>query len=58
MPRATGHAHDVVHQTRAFVAAVRHGRPVPADAEDGLAAVELCLAVEDALRSGEAVALG
>jgi len=57
VPRATGHAHDVVHQTRAFVDAIRHGGPVPADAEDGLAAVELCLAVEDALRSGGAVAL-
>jgi myo-inositol 2-dehydrogenase/D-chiro-inositol 1-dehydrogenase len=55
VPQATGHAHDVVHQTRAFVDAIRHGRPVPADAEDGRAAVELCLAVEDALRSGDAV---
>ena len=35
VPRATGHAHDVVHQTRAFVDAIRHGGPVPADAEDG-----------------------
>jgi len=57
VPRATGHAHDLVRQTRAFVDAIRHGRPVPADAEAGRAAVELCLAVEDALRSGAAVAL-
>jgi myo-inositol 2-dehydrogenase / D-chiro-inositol 1-dehydrogenase len=57
VPQATGHAHDVVHQTRAFVTAIRHGGPVPASAEDGRAAVELCLAVEAALRSGGAVAL-
>ncbi|MBW6454918.1 MAG: Gfo/Idh/MocA family oxidoreductase, partial [Trueperaceae bacterium] len=57
VPQATGHAYDVVHQTRAFVDAVRHGRTVPASAEDGRAAVELCLAVADALRSGDPVAL-
>jgi len=58
VPRATGHAHDLVLQTRAFVAAVRHGGPVPADAEDGRAAVELCLLVADALRSGRPVPVG
>jgi len=57
VPQATGHAHDVVHQTRAFVDAIRHGRPVPATADDGRAAVELCLAVEAALRSGGGVVL-
>lgn len=55
IPRATGHAHDVVRQTRAFVAAVREGSPVPAGADDGRAAVELCLDVEASLRSGTAV---
>lgn len=51
VPQATGHAHDVVRQTRAFVAAVRTGSPVPATADDGRAAVELCLDVEESLRS-------
>jgi myo-inositol 2-dehydrogenase / D-chiro-inositol 1-dehydrogenase len=55
VPRATGHAHDLVHQTRAFVAAIRHGDRVPADADDGLAAVELCLRVAESLRSESAV---
>lgn len=55
IPRATGHAHDLVRQTRAFVSAVRHGTPVPADADDGYAAVALCLDVERSLRSGAAV---
>jgi predicted dehydrogenase len=57
VPRATGHAHDLVHQTRAFVVAVRRGERVPADADDGRAAVELCLRVAESLRSGRAVAL-
>ncbi|MDF1523107.1 MAG: Gfo/Idh/MocA family oxidoreductase [Trueperaceae bacterium] len=49
VPVATGHAYDVVRQTRAFVRAVREGTPVPAGAEDGRVAVELCLRVEEAL---------
>jgi myo-inositol 2-dehydrogenase / D-chiro-inositol 1-dehydrogenase len=57
VPRQTGHAHDLVRQTRAFVAAVRRGDPVPADATDGQAAVELCLRVAESLRSGRAIAL-
>jgi myo-inositol 2-dehydrogenase / D-chiro-inositol 1-dehydrogenase len=52
VPRATGHAFDLVHQTRAFVAAVRGFGGVPADADDGRVAVELCLCVADSLRSG------
>lgn len=58
VPRGTGHAHDLVRQTRAFVRAVREGTPVPASAEDGRAAVALCLAVEDSLASGAAVPVG
>lgn len=58
VPRASGHAHDLVHQTRAFVAAVRRGEPVPADAHDGRAAVDLCLDVEAALGSGRPVTPG
>ncbi len=55
VPKATGHAHDLVRQTRAFVRAVREGTPVPATAEDGRAAVALCLAVEASLASGAPV---
>ena len=55
VPSATGHAHDLVRQTRAFVRAVQEGSPVPATAEDGRAAVALCLAVEASLSSGAAV---
>ncbi|MFN2321647.1 MAG: Gfo/Idh/MocA family protein [Trueperaceae bacterium] len=58
VPSATGHAHDLVRQTRAFVRAVQEGTPVPATAEDGRAAVALCLAVEASLASGAAVAVG
>jgi myo-inositol 2-dehydrogenase / D-chiro-inositol 1-dehydrogenase len=57
LPQATGHAHDVVRQTRAFVRAVREGTPVPATAEDGRAAVALCLAVEASLRARTSVTL-
>jgi myo-inositol 2-dehydrogenase / D-chiro-inositol 1-dehydrogenase len=55
VPAATGHAHDMVRQTRAFVAAVRTGTPPPADAEAGREAVRLSLAVETSLERGEAV---
>lgn len=55
VPRRTGHAYDVVRQTRAFVRAVREGAPVPATAEDGRAAVALCLAVEASLAAGAPV---
>ena len=58
VPKATGHAHDLVRQTRAFVRAVRTGTPVPATAADGRAAVALCLAVEASLSSGAAVTVG
>jgi myo-inositol 2-dehydrogenase/D-chiro-inositol 1-dehydrogenase len=58
VPTATGHAHDLVRQTRAFVRAVREGTPVPATAEDGRAAVALCLAVEASLASGATVPVG
>jgi predicted dehydrogenase len=57
VPRATGHAHDLVRQTRAFVAAVRGRGGVPADAEDGRAAVELCLRVAESLRTRGRVAV-
>jgi myo-inositol 2-dehydrogenase / D-chiro-inositol 1-dehydrogenase len=57
--RRTGHAYDVWRQTAAFSRAIVTGTAPPADARDGLAAVELCLAVERALASGrrEAVEL-
>ncbi len=58
VPAATGHAHDLVRQTEAFVRAVREGTPVPATAADGRAAVALCLAVEASLSSGAPVAVG
>jgi myo-inositol 2-dehydrogenase / D-chiro-inositol 1-dehydrogenase len=51
VPSETGHAHDLWRQSAAFVAAVRTGARPPADAHDGLVAVELCLAVERALRA-------
>ena len=57
VPRDTGHAHDLVRQTRAFVRAVRDGEPVPATAEDGRAAVALCLAVEASLARRAAVVI-
>lgn len=52
VPAKTGHAFDVPIQTRAFLEAV-HGRgDVPANGEDGCAAVGLCLAVERSLERG------
>ena len=55
VPAATGHAHDMVRQTRAFVAAVRTGTAPPADVEAGREAVRLSLAVETSLARGEPV---
>ncbi|MBA2667598.1 MAG: Gfo/Idh/MocA family oxidoreductase [Trueperaceae bacterium] len=55
--RETGHAHDVWRQTNAFVRAIRDGTAPAAGADDGLAAVELCLAVERSLATGDRVAL-
>lgn len=53
--RETGHAFDVPRQTRAFLEAVE-GRGEPAaGGEDGCAAVELCLAVQESLEAGSAV---
>ncbi len=49
LPSATGHAHDMVRQTRAFVRAVRSGGAPPADVEAGREAVRLSLAVETSL---------
>jgi predicted dehydrogenase len=50
--RETGHAFDVPRQTRAFLAAVE-GRGEPAaGAQDGCAAVELCLAASRSLEAG------
>lgn len=54
---ATGHAHDLWRQTAAFVASARTGSPPPASARDGLASVELCLAVERSLERGAVVPL-
>ena len=52
---ATGHAFDLWRQTAAFVRAVREGTRPPASAEDGVASVALCLAVERSLADGAAV---
>ena len=49
VPQKTGHAFDVPKQTKAFIDAVEKGTPPAASAEDGLASVRLCLAVEEAL---------
>jgi myo-inositol 2-dehydrogenase / D-chiro-inositol 1-dehydrogenase len=49
VPSATGHAHDLWRQTAGFARAVRQGTPPAADARDGAAAVEMCLAVERSL---------
>lgn len=50
--RETGHAFDVPRQTEAFLAAIEGRGKAPASAEDGCAAVMLCLAAERSLRSG------
>ncbi|MDZ7708525.1 MAG: Gfo/Idh/MocA family oxidoreductase [Trueperaceae bacterium] len=50
---ATGHAHDLPLQTKAFLAACAGGPPPLADGRDGLAAVRLCLEAERSLREGE-----
>jgi len=55
VPRHTGHAHDLVRQTRAFVDAIRSGAPVPADADDGRRAVELALLVAESRLDGRAL---
>ena len=55
VPDRTGHAYDVPIQTRAFLAAVQGRGAVPADGEDGCAAVALCLAAERSLREGSAL---
>ena len=48
MPQS-GHAFDVPRQTKAFLEAIEKGGEPAASAEDGLASVALCLAVEEAL---------
>lgn len=48
MPKS-GHAFDVPRQTKAFLDAIEKGTQPAASAQDGLASVELCLAVERAL---------
>ncbi len=53
----SGHAFDVPRQTKAFLDTIQRGLPPVASAEDGLASVLLCLAVEDSLRAGKPVAL-
>jgi myo-inositol 2-dehydrogenase / D-chiro-inositol 1-dehydrogenase len=50
--RASGHAYELVLQTRTFVQAIRHGHPVDATVADGRAAVALSLAVEASLDRG------
>jgi myo-inositol 2-dehydrogenase / D-chiro-inositol 1-dehydrogenase len=55
--RETGHAYDLWRQTAAFRDAIRSGAPPTATVHDGLVAVELCLAVERALATGEPVHL-
>lgn len=52
VPRRTGHAFDVPRQTRAFLDAVAGRGDVPADGEDGRAAVALCLAAERSILQG------
>jgi myo-inositol 2-dehydrogenase/D-chiro-inositol 1-dehydrogenase len=54
---ASGHAYDLVLQTRTFVEAIRKGHPVDAGVEAGRAAVLLSLAVETSLRTGAALPL-
>jgi hypothetical protein len=52
MTQMTGHAFDVPRQTRAFLAAAE-GRGAPAaSAQDGCAAVALCLAAQRSLEAG------
>lgn len=53
--RETGHAFEVPRQTRAFLEAVEGKGQAAAGGEDGCAAVELCLAVQESLESGSAV---
>lgn len=55
--QASGHAHDLVRQTRAFVRAIREGVPPLASVADGRAAVALSLAVERSLQTGAPVAV-
>jgi myo-inositol 2-dehydrogenase / D-chiro-inositol 1-dehydrogenase len=55
VPSRSGHAHDLVRQTRAFVDAIRRGTPVPADVEDGRRAVELALLVAESRVAGRAM---
>ncbi|MEX2541470.1 MAG: Gfo/Idh/MocA family oxidoreductase [Trueperaceae bacterium] len=52
LSRETGHAFDVPRQTRAFLAAIYGWGPTPATAEDGCAAVALCLAAQKSLEAG------
>lgn len=52
-----GHAFDVPKQTASFISAIRDGSRPAADATDGRASVALCLAVEEALTTGERVVL-
>ena len=54
---ATGHAHDVWRQTKAFVRSVREGTRPPATARDGVRSVELCDAVERSLANADGVTL-
>jgi len=53
----TGHAFDVPKQTEAFLAAIRGDGKVAVDGQDGKAAVVLCNAVVDALKSHHSIDL-
>lgn len=51
LSRQTGHAYDVPRQTEAFLAAIAGRGPAAATAEDGCAAVRLCLAAQRSLEA-------
>ena len=53
----TGHAYDLPQQTKAFIKAIKTGSSPAASAEDGLASVALCLAVDESLKTQTAVML-
>lgn len=53
----TGHAFDVPRQTKAFINAISKGTRAAATAEDGLASVKLCLAVDASLKTKRSIDL-
>ncbi|MGE0535321.1 MAG: Gfo/Idh/MocA family protein [Pirellulales bacterium] len=56
--RPSGEVYELVDEIKHFVNSVQTGAPLPCTGEDGRWSVAMCLKAEEALRTGQPVALG